>query len=162
MLSYFATSECAHGYVVQRTRRTRNGSRRGRGFMPMPTCPPASWLHACTSRVGRAVCHGTDGLARARRQALPPRAQLPHANHDGRDYLDDRRFPPAEGCGVLVINAPDEHLLASCSSGSIARSSVSPTKPARVRRRPYRWPAARCRSIPTRGRGSKLKILVFN
>jgi hypothetical protein len=30
-----------------------------------------------------------------------------------RDYLDDRRFPPAEGCGVLVINAPDEHLLAS-------------------------------------------------
>jgi hypothetical protein len=30
-----------------------------------------------------------------------------------RDYLDDRRFPPAEGCGVLVINAPDETLLAS-------------------------------------------------
>ena len=30
-----------------------------------------------------------------------------------RDYLDDRRFPPAEGCGVLVINAPDERLLAS-------------------------------------------------
>jgi len=30
-----------------------------------------------------------------------------------RDYLDDRRFPPAEGCGVFVINAPDEHLLAS-------------------------------------------------
>jgi hypothetical protein len=25
-----------------------------------------------------------------------------------RDYLDDRLFPPAEGCGVLVINAPDE------------------------------------------------------
>jgi hypothetical protein len=25
-----------------------------------------------------------------------------------RDYLDDRRFPPAEGCGVLVMNAPDE------------------------------------------------------
>ena len=30
-----------------------------------------------------------------------------------RDYLDDRRFPPAEGCGVFVINAPDERLLAS-------------------------------------------------
>jgi Domain of unknown function (DUF5615) len=30
-----------------------------------------------------------------------------------RDYLDDRRFPPAEGCGVLVINAPDERLLAA-------------------------------------------------
>ena len=30
-----------------------------------------------------------------------------------RDYLDDRRFPPAEGGGVLVINAPDETQLAS-------------------------------------------------
>jgi len=30
-----------------------------------------------------------------------------------RDYLDDRRFPPAEGGGVLVINAPDEAQLAS-------------------------------------------------
>jgi hypothetical protein len=25
-----------------------------------------------------------------------------------RDYLDDRRFPPAEGSGVLVLSAPDE------------------------------------------------------
>jgi hypothetical protein len=25
-----------------------------------------------------------------------------------RDYLDDRRFPPIEGGGVLVIHAPDE------------------------------------------------------
>jgi hypothetical protein len=25
-----------------------------------------------------------------------------------RDYLDDLRFPPAEGCGVLVLSAPDE------------------------------------------------------
>ena len=30
-----------------------------------------------------------------------------------RDYLDDRRFPPSEGGGVLVINAPDETELAS-------------------------------------------------
>src|SRR5437868_13535041 len=30
-----------------------------------------------------------------------------------RDYLDDRRFPPAEGCGVLVIHAPDEQLLSA-------------------------------------------------
>jgi hypothetical protein len=30
-----------------------------------------------------------------------------------RDYLDDRRFPPDQGPGVLVINAPDERLLAS-------------------------------------------------
>ena len=28
-----------------------------------------------------------------------------------RDYLDDRRFPPAEGSGVLVINAPDQRQL---------------------------------------------------
>src|SRR6185436_12437112 len=25
-----------------------------------------------------------------------------------RDYLDDRRFPPEQGGGVLVFNAPDE------------------------------------------------------
>jgi hypothetical protein len=30
-----------------------------------------------------------------------------------RDYLDDRRFPPEEGSGVLVISAPDERLLSS-------------------------------------------------
>ena len=29
-----------------------------------------------------------------------------------RDYLDDRRFPPSSGGGVLVINAPDEMQLA--------------------------------------------------
>ena len=28
-----------------------------------------------------------------------------------RDYLDDRRFPPAESAGVLVIWAPNERLL---------------------------------------------------
>jgi len=30
-----------------------------------------------------------------------------------RDYLDDRRFPPHAGGGVLVINAPDERQLSS-------------------------------------------------
>ena len=30
-----------------------------------------------------------------------------------RDYLDDRRFPPSEGGGVLVINAPGEPQLAA-------------------------------------------------
>jgi hypothetical protein len=30
-----------------------------------------------------------------------------------RDYLDDRRFPPAETSGVLVIQAPDERQLAA-------------------------------------------------
>jgi hypothetical protein len=29
-----------------------------------------------------------------------------------RDYLDDRRFPPSETAGVLVVYAPDERLLA--------------------------------------------------
>ena len=29
-----------------------------------------------------------------------------------RDYLDDRRFPPASSGGVLVIHAPDERQLA--------------------------------------------------
>ena len=33
-----------------------------------------------------------------------------------RDYLDDRRFPPAEGSGVLVVSAPDEHALAKLLS----------------------------------------------
>jgi predicted nuclease of predicted toxin-antitoxin system len=28
------------------------------------------------------------------------------------DYLDDRRFPPAESSGVVVVSAPDERLLA--------------------------------------------------
>ena len=30
-----------------------------------------------------------------------------------RDYLDDRRFPPEESGGVLVINAPDERQLSA-------------------------------------------------
>jgi hypothetical protein len=28
-----------------------------------------------------------------------------------RDYIDDRRFPPAQGAGVLVLTAPDERWL---------------------------------------------------
>ena len=27
------------------------------------------------------------------------------------DYIDDRRFPPAEGAGVIVLSAPDERWL---------------------------------------------------
>jgi predicted nuclease of predicted toxin-antitoxin system len=30
-----------------------------------------------------------------------------------RDYLDDRRFPPREGCGVIVIQAPNDRELAA-------------------------------------------------
>ena len=28
-----------------------------------------------------------------------------------RDYIDDRRFPPAEGAGVIVFTVPDERWL---------------------------------------------------
>jgi hypothetical protein len=30
-----------------------------------------------------------------------------------RDYLDDRRFPPEEGAGVLVISAPNDRALSA-------------------------------------------------
>lgn len=30
-----------------------------------------------------------------------------------RDYLDDRRFPPQDSGGVIVIQAPDEHQLSA-------------------------------------------------
>ena len=30
-----------------------------------------------------------------------------------RDYLDDRRFPPADSGGVLVVQAPDERQLSA-------------------------------------------------
>src|SRR5690349_2488584 len=44
--------------------------------------------------------------------------QLAHQLHRtlvtmDRDYLDDRRFPPLEGGGVLVINAPNERELSA-------------------------------------------------
>ncbi len=33
-----------------------------------------------------------------------------------RDYLDERRFPPAEGCGVLVLSAPNDREFAALVS----------------------------------------------
>jgi hypothetical protein len=42
-----------------------------------------------------------------------------------RDYLDDRRFPPGEGSGVLVINAPDERQL-TCLLDRIDRTLFRP------------------------------------
>lgn len=46
-----------------------------------------------------------------------------------RDYLDDRRFPPRQGAGVLVVAAPDrrtlEALLARIDSG-LFKSTGSP------------------------------------
>ena len=43
------------------------------------------------------------------RRAHDMRRTLVSLDHD---YLDDRRFPPSETAGVLVMNAPDERLLA--------------------------------------------------
>ena len=42
-----------------------------------------------------------------------------------RDYLDDRRFPPEESGGVLVINAPDEREL-SALLARVDRSMFQP------------------------------------
>lgn len=50
-----------------------------------------------------------------------------------RDYLDDRRFPPSEGGGVLVIHAPDERqlyqLLARLNRQLFAVTADTPSLP---------------------------------
>ena len=82
---------------------------------PTPTCRPASSRYMREQlQLGRAV------RARARRPA-PRAATSKHyrlAQQLGRtlvtldrDYLDDRRFPPDEGAGVMVLPAPDERWL---------------------------------------------------
>jgi len=43
------------------------------------------------------------------RRARDMRRTLVSLDHD---YLDDRRFPPAQTAGVIILNAPDERLLA--------------------------------------------------
>jgi len=43
------------------------------------------------------------------RRARDMRRTLVSLDHD---YLDDRRFPPSQTAGVLILNAPDERLLA--------------------------------------------------
>lgn len=45
-----------------------------------------------------------------------------------RDYLDDRRFPPASGCGVLVVSAPDERGLIKLLS-RLDRALFRPRQP---------------------------------
>jgi hypothetical protein len=47
-----------------------------------------------------------------------------------RDYLDDRRFPPAESSGVLVISAPDDRQFMALVS-RIDRVLFDPADPAR-------------------------------
>ena len=46
-----------------------------------------------------------------------------------RDYLDDRKFPPAQGAGVLVIAAPDERGLAKLLSRIAERLFAADTLP---------------------------------
>jgi len=55
-----------------------------------------------------------------------------------RDYLDDRRFPPAEGAGVLVIDAPNERELTSLVT--------------RVDRTLFQSPSEQLVSLPLEGR----------
>ena len=43
------------------------------------------------------------------RRARDARRTLVSLDHD---YLDDRRFPPSDTAGVLVLSAPDERLMA--------------------------------------------------
>ena len=43
------------------------------------------------------------------RRARDTRRTLVSLDHD---YLDDRRFPPSDTAGVLVLSAPDERLMA--------------------------------------------------
>lgn len=45
-----------------------------------------------------------------------------------RDYLDDRRFPPEHGSGVLVLAAPDERGLAALV-GRLDRQLFGPPAP---------------------------------
>ncbi len=67
-----------------------------------------------------------------------------------RDYLDDRRFPPAATAGILVVAAPDEHGLARVLS-RLDRSIFRP--------RPHRGkgrPRAAAPPLPLEGR--KLQV----
>jgi hypothetical protein len=62
-----------------------------------------------------------------------------------RDYLDDRRFPPAECAGVLVVSAPDEPRLAKLLS-RLDRALF------RLRARCRRDPAPPSDPLPLEGR----------
>ena len=44
-----------------------------------------------------------------------------------RDYLDDRRFPPAESSGVLIVNAPNERELIGLLA-RVDRAMFQPTE----------------------------------
>jgi hypothetical protein len=57
-----------------------------------------------------------------------------------RDYLDDRRFPPAEGAGVIVFSAPDEirlRQLLAAADQALFRADGAAALPLEGRKR--RW-----------------------
>ena len=105
-----------HGHAVVRTGPARRTARaapadlRGRQRAGRPR-----GLHAAAPPMGRALrARGRGPAPGFRREALPLAQQLRRTLVTlDRDYLDDRRFPPAEGEGVLVIQAPDERELAA-------------------------------------------------
>ena len=82
--------------------------------MPTPTCRPGS-SPTCASALHWDVLFvlEEDDLRRApdlKHYQLAQQLRRTLVTLD-RDYLDDRRFPPAESGGVLVIHAPDERQL---------------------------------------------------
>ena len=69
-----------------------------------------------------------------------------------RDYLDDRKFPPEESGGVLVLSAPDENGLMALLKRldrEVLAARRSPTTVRRDRRRPCRSKAASCTCTST-------------
>ena len=134
MLSYFRAFELFHGYACHELApHAERLSPRPRIYADANV--PAGVVAYMRARLEWDVLFvmEDDGLRRApdaRHYRLAQQLRRTLITLD-RDYLDDRRFPPAEGCGVLVINAPDERLLASLLAAD--RSRVLP--PVRRRRR---------------------------
>ena len=109
-------------------RRTPSGCRRGRASTPTPTCRPGS-SRSCArgSQWDVLFVLEEDELRRApdvKHYRLAQQLRRTLVTMD-RDYLDDRRFPPEESGGVLVINAPDERQLSRCST-RVDRSLFQP------------------------------------
>ena len=119
----------------------RAACRRGRGSTPTRTCRPAS------SRTCARGCSGTC-CSCSRRTTCAARRTSKHYQLAqqlrrtlvtiDRDYLDDRRFPPDEGGGVLVIHAPDERQLSLAARAHRPHRCFIPTT-----RRPGRAAARR-------------------
>jgi hypothetical protein len=78
-----------------------------------------------------------------------------------RDYLDDVRFPPAEGGGVLVLSAPDEEqferLLRQVDRVLFRRSLVA--DPSASRDRPERVDAGRTADKRSGADASRMPLL---